>query len=222
MDHGICICGTPTRLAATNRPCRWDKTNWDGAKWVGTPAPLQLTWALDGLSEQFVESIEWAWDEWMKVCAIEVAQVTNPRDAMIRYTGKRIDGRSGTLAWAQLPCGSDRQLETRMDLADAWFLDPESAPSGGRIHAGAVACHEAGHLLGLEHEQDPQTQSLLDPMYVPHIRTPQQWDIAQVVLRYGPRLTTPNPKPDPPLPQDVPLSLTIGTQTFRGRVTEVP
>lgn len=195
------FCGCPSRLAATGRPCRWDKTNWDGAKWVGPPKPLQLTYALDSLPEAFATALAWAWREWEKVCAIQVVRIAEPGEALVRFTTGRIDGASGTLAWAELPCGSDRQLECRTDSSDKWHLQPGTTVPRGLTDYGRVACHEIGHLLGLEHENDPNQDSLLDPYYSTTIATPQQWDIAQAVLRYGPPLSIPT-DPPPPTPSD--------------------
>ena len=219
--HGECYCGTPNRINATNRPCRWDKTNWNGTSWNGTPANLKLTYALDGVSEQFAPALAWAWREWEKVCAIEVSRVSDVRFANIRYTAKRIDGPSGTLAWAELPCGSDRQLESRIDSGDRWHYDPLTAPARGTVHIGAVMCHENGHLLGLDHETDENQTSLLDPFYDPSIRVPQQWDIAQAVLRYGPPAVN-IPPVDPGNPDVTKsLELLLDGDKYVGRVTKV-
>jgi hypothetical protein len=222
MEDKILICGVLRIAAVTGRPCRWDKTRWNGSQWVGEPAPLVLTYALDGVDEKYAPSIAYAWREWEKVCAITVSRVQDARLADIRYTAKRIDGGSGTLAWAELPCGPDRQLESRFDSADSWHFDPSTPPPRGKIHCGAVACHEAGHLLGLEHETNNATTSLLDPYYRPDVLVPQQWDIAQVQMRYGPPIAPPTPPTTPTNPDGlVPCRIVIDGATYEGLVEEV-
>lgn len=194
------FCAVPDRVG-NGSICRWDKSNWDGTQWRGTPKRLTLTWAFDrGVDEKLAPSIEWAWKQWELVCAIRVMRTEDIQAASVRYTHQRIDGRSGTLAWAQLPCGRDRQLESRIDASETWHLDPETRPRRGFTHLGAVMCHENGHLLGLEHDTTP-ARSLLDPMYGPDVLTPQAWDIKQAQHRYGPPIEVPKPAPVDPKPE---------------------
>jgi hypothetical protein len=163
--------------------------------------------------------VRWAWDRWAAVCAIEPVEV-NDRP-MIYFESGQIDGASGTLAYAHLPCGTDpkwpRHLRTLYDTAEAWSLDPNRPPASG-VHLGAVACHEIGHLLGLDHDARRGSRSLLAPTYRHDILTPQEWDIEQAQIRYGPPIDkTPTNLPE----LELPIKIILGGKYYEGRVALV-
>jgi matrix metalloproteinase-11 (stromelysin 3) len=95
----------------------------------------------------------------------------------------------------------------RFDLDEAWAKNP----GGGRIGLLHVACHEFGHLIGLEHSQTPG--QLMNPFYTPRISRPQAEDAARAKKYYGPARETPSapspgaPSPDNPQPPGGPLSV---------------
>lgn len=194
------FCAVPDRVG-NGSICRWDKSNWDGQQWRGTPKPLLLTWAIDKeVEEKYAPSIEWAWKQWEKVCAIRVERQSSVRSASVFYTHRPIDGRGGTLAWAELPCGPDRQLECRIDANDLYHLDPSTPAPRGYTHLAGTVAHEAGHSIGIEHDPTPAT-ALMDPMHNPAVLTPRTWDIKQAQLRYGPPIEVPKPAPVDPKPK---------------------
>lgn len=187
------FCAVPDRISS-GPICRWSHPEWNGTEWRGTPKPRVLTWAIDSsVNREYLPSLEWAWKQWEAVCAVRLFFTEDVQAANVKYTHHRIDGPSGTLAWAELPCGSDRQLESRIDASEPWHLDPEAKARRGQISLAGPMCHENGHLLGLEHDTTP-ARSLLDSMYGPDVHTPQAWDIKQGQLRHGPPIET-RPKP---------------------------
>ena len=140
-----------------------------------------------------------AWANWAAVADLSFEQVRSKQEANILISvgsGRQqgFDGPQGTLAWAQLPGGDDRQLLMRFDLAETWVVD--AAQRG--ILLLNVACHEFGHLLGLDHSR--QTQALMAPFYSPRVAKPQPVDdIPRIQDIYG-RPTAPVPPPPAPPP----------------------
>ena len=147
------------------------------------------------------ELIALAWADWMAVANITVVPTSSATDAdIVISTGSGradgFDGPSGTLAWAYLPNGRDGQLRCRFDLAETWLKD---SPQGGILFRN-VACHEFGHLLGLEHSR--VSSALMAPFYSPAIVSPKQSDdIPRIQGLYG-KPTTPVP-PGPKLPANM-------------------
>jgi hypothetical protein len=81
----------------------------------------------------------------------------------------------------------------------------------------AVVSHEAGHILGLSHEETRTVIALMDPFYNPNVRKPLAWDIQQVHIRYGPPITQPEP---PEVPGELPPSF-AGSCELMGRTYRV-
>lgn len=115
---------------------------------------------------------------------VEVSR-SNEADIVIS-TGEgprsNFDGPGGTLAWAYLPEGDDRQLLMKFDLGETWSASPEQRG----ILLPNVGAHEIGHLLGLDHSRS--ASALMAPTYNQRIGTPQDNDdIPRFVARYGKR-----------------------------------
>ena len=132
-----------------------------------------------------------AWKGWMDVCGIQVLRTVSRETAsLILATGRGgrsgFDGRGGTLAWAELPPGDDRQLLMRFDADEDW----------NEPLLEAVAEHEFGHLLGLDHSR--LKTALMYPYVNLRINRPQPLDdIPRIQALYGPA-TAPPPAPVPP------------------------
>lgn len=175
------------------------------AKWRKNPLTFYVATYVHGLSvpEQDAILIQ-AWEQWEAVAGIQLVKVDSPQADIVISTGRggaqNFDGPSGTLAWAFLPNGSDQQLLMRFDLDETWVKDN---PGAGILLLN-VACHEFGHLLGLDHSRMPT--ALMAPFYKPSIFKPQPTDdIPRIQALYGPPVTTQPPVP-PTVPPTVPPS----------------
>ena len=90
------------------------------------------------------------------------------------------DGPGGTLAWASLPDGSDRQLGVKLDDDERWNTNPTDRG----FFVDAVVCHEIGHVLGLTHSR--YASALMAPQYNPLVSVPQELDdVPRIQARYG-------------------------------------
>lgn len=153
---------------------------------------------LRGLSlETMTAAYHQAFGSWQAVCGLVFEQTFEQPLADFVVLTRRIDGASGVLAEHELPNGNDRPIRGWFDIDEQWVVSPTP---GRSIDLVAVATHEFGHGIGLGHEETRRTTALLDPIYDPRIRVPQEWDIAQAQMRYGLPVEEPTPIPPPSLP----------------------
>lgn len=135
--------------------------------------------------------IDQAFQQWMDICGVQLRRANpgEPCDILVSTgQGQRsnFDGPGGVLAWAYMPDGSDQQLLMRFDLDETWVSDPTQRG----IMMLNVACHEFGHLLGLDHSRT--SAALMAPYYNVSIAKPQENDdVPRVVARYGPPVKKP-------------------------------
>lgn len=166
-------CGLPDfNISTGSGPCKWPHpgiTYHADLKLPGLPA------------DQISVAFDTAFAQWAAVCNIDPVRVDDPGRANIyARSGKGraagLDARGGTLAWSELPCdvNENMQLDQMFDEAEDWSFDM----------AVAVICHELGHALGLAHLAKG---NLMAPYYDPNIRAPQKGDIAEMVALYGKR-----------------------------------
>lgn len=176
------MCALPESLTTSADLSKWGKR---AIRWCVT--------ALPGLDEaRVIAAYREAWSYWAAVCGIEPAYVEGARTSDVLMGAGLIDGRNGTLAWSELPNGSDRQLRQMYDTGERWVVS--ETPDAASIDLVRVACHEVGHVIGIGH-LPAGTGNLMCPAYDPRIRRPQRVDIAEAVARYGP--PTPGPIPTP-------------------------
>lgn len=173
------FCGLPDRLNLGGRKCRWPM--------------LELRWAITGrlpnISDSDLKSAyAEAWEYWAEVCGVRPEYSPSSKGANVVMGSGAIDGPSGTLAWSELPCGNAKQLEQRYDTREPWRIFDGS--QSGYIDLVRVACHEIGHVIGIDHLSDG---ALMAPTYDRHIRKPQKADIREAQERYGEPSRSPPP-----------------------------
>lgn len=196
------FCGVKDRLVLdASQKCRWDHTTWDGKQFRGQPAAMplgvHLTGTLPGLTTaQTNECVDFACNCWNAVCAVNMVRVGSAGQANLVLDVERIDGPAGTLAWQELPCGQDSPSTKRTGRYDAGESGTFAEnPAQGKVDWGRIMAHELGHGIGLDHLAEG---CLLAPYYDRSIRVPQEGDIKEARLRYGPPVTVvPTPTPGP-------------------------
>lgn len=153
-----------------------------------------------GLSTTQVDNtVKQAFDSWSAICGLKYAKAPDAQRANILIgTGRgrraNFDGPGNTLAWCELPQGDNfrGQVRMRYDLDEPWTLSSES---NGILLLNTTA-HEIGHANGLFHNN--QKSQLMNPVYNPRIATPQTYEIAEMVQRYGKPAASPAPAPTEP------------------------
>lgn len=181
MDEPIHFCAVTSEMAAAT--AAWRKR--------------RLSWAVDGefptLGDEAARAaLAEAFANWAAVCGLTFVEANDTRSADIVVTTGRIDGPLGVLAWSELPSGDDRALTQKYDSKDRFVVAVR--PPRDSIDLVAVATHEIGHALGLDHTS-PGTGDLMEPTYAPGRRTPQPGDVARVRALYGPATAGPSPTP---------------------------
>ena len=169
------------------------------AKWPG--ANPRLPWHVDLSGYQgnmsaatVLEAFRLAWLWWAEAANIEPVMVQTAGEALVRKHFARIDGPSGTLAWSELANNTMQPKTQRYDSGDTWILTHGNMTGG--IDLARVACHEIGHVLGLEHDGQ-NSGALMAPFISNSVPKPTERDISRLLgLGYTKR-TTPIPTPTP-------------------------
>lgn len=160
----------------------------------GRPITWNITSEFPTLSKTDAgDAYKWSFDQWMAVCGIDVRYNPNEKTADILVRVQKIDGRSGVLAQSQLPNGTrDQKMEQFFDESEPFVFKQDPLPH--EVDIGRVACHENGHVIGINHLG---SGNLLQPQYDYRIRTPQKDDIEEAQKRYGPpKAKAPDPTPE--------------------------
>lgn len=185
-------------------------------KWTKDGLTYMVTEYLPGLVPDLVDQqLQLAFDAWATFGNISIRQVKDGTADIVISRGKgpqsNFDGPGGTLAWACRPVGDDKQLNLKFDEDETWVM---SAQERGVLLAN-VACHEIGHVLGLDHSRVPS--ALMAPYYNPNIGTPQENDdVTRFQRRYGKRQES-NPLPRIALPMVITLEGEITGVNLNGK-----
>jgi len=164
-------CGVPDQLRVED----------DGVcKWPGTKIAYATRLDLPGLTRtQARLAFDTACQQWNECTNLELYRVHQVTEANIyAHSGlgekDNLDGRGGTLAWAEMPCNVSMrsQLKLIVDAAEEWSLTMAITAFG----------HEMGHALGLPHLD---RGNLMGPYHNPDIIKPQPGDITAMQELYG-------------------------------------
>lgn len=188
------------------------------AKWPGANPDLPWHYDFTGYRgtmsvAQLIDAFEKAWGYWAEVVEISPRRVESRGQAKVWGTFARIDGSSGVLAWSMLANNGNDPKEQRYDSGESWNDTNPGVPAAG-IDLVRVACHEIGHVLGLDHDGG-NANALLRPSYSTQIPKPTARDVQRLVgLGYKLRTTPPPPPPpgtpDPPPVKDAAIALPGG------------
>lgn len=160
-----------------------------------------------------------AFGSWSDVCGLSFKEILNPSECDIVVTAGKIDQPLNVLAWSELPDGSDRRLTQKYDTFEKFVIAIQ--PPANSIDLVAVACHEIGHAIGLEHAQRG-TGDLMEPTYAPGRRVPQRGDISRIRNLYGPPTTTPPiSPPGVDLPDEMWIKGKSGNFTAKYKLTRL-
>lgn len=135
-------------------------------------------------------AVKMAFDSWSAVAGVTHEGVDSPQKADCTFQVSRIDGPGGTLAMMYLP--GPRVQQGTFDSSEKWVLRLGRMPNGV-IDFHRVARHEIGHFWGLPHGGN----FLMQPRIDPNIDSPGDWEIREMVRRYGPPKSDPKPPPVP-------------------------
>lgn len=151
----------------------------DVSGYIGTLTPAQILGAF-----------QTAWGWWAEPADFTPVMVGSPGEALVRIHFARIDGPNGILAWSELANNTNQPKTQRYDNSEKWTID---------WFLQAVAAHEIGHVLGLEHDGQ-NSGALMAPFIQQNVPKPTKRDIDRLIGLGYRRRTTPIPPAPPTLP----------------------
>jgi Ca2+-binding RTX toxin-like protein len=131
------------------------------------------------------QAIQAAFDTWEQIANIDFVLVSDSASVDIRLGWDAIDGASNTVAQAATSYSMSTHIysfaEIRFDTAENWTTDANYT-GYSYINFYAVALHEIGHALGLDHSDDPNS---IMYSYTGSVTELSAADIAGVQAIYG-------------------------------------
>ena len=163
-------CGLPDIMERRNELSEWPPA---------CQRKITTSHAINSLRYDGEGSIEKAWDygieRWNLVSDVFLSKIAS--GAKIQATANREN--SGVLAWSYLPNNDCKEiLKQSYNTRYTWTW---------RLLWSTI-CHEIGHAIGLSHGG----QGIMQPASDPKIIALDEWDIAQVIKRYGSSKKLPN------------------------------
>lgn len=122
-----------------------------------------MTYSIENFSPDFSrdevrEGMRKAFEVWANVIPLDFKEIDKGGDITVKFAYgehggcSRFDGPNGILAHASLRQNADHDLFVHFDESETWcYLDPNGL-NQNKIDFLAVAIHEIGHTLGMQHQ----------------------------------------------------------------------
>jgi hypothetical protein len=182
------FCGVPDVLhleAVGGGLGRWP--NGEVRWWVSNPDDFGNLTRRDALT-----TFDAAFGKFPMVCGIKVRNVASRSDANCVITATPIDGGNGVLAQSELANGVEDVKGQEYD-AENWSTEYSDSCPPSAISLRTVAEHEFMHFCGVPHAP-VNSGALIAPRYTARTPTLTDYDIDQLVRRYGkPNTSVPVP-----------------------------
>ncbi len=181
----------------------------EGPRWGTGPlgtAGGTITWAVDAsVPASFDSVIASAFADWSSHGNIQFQQVSSTATAQIDFSDGYIDGTDNVLGQTNYSYSGNSLVaaDIEFDSGEGWHASGSQVVSSDGVNLFAVALHEIGHSIGLDHYN--LTPAIMNADLNPSVTDLQPSDIDGEQALYGPAAAT-----------------TSGNETHFGQVTTSP